>query len=346
VVIVTGISGSGVDEHIGKVVARARQHGHGDSCCVHDVGLVMKGLAQEDDANVNWDRILDTDPLVLRLLRASAFLEIGHEMELHPEKLHIIDLHACFRWYAYLTRGFSPHVLLRFSDRIRCFVNIVENLSKIRERLRSSAWGEVSVLRVLTWRDEELFLTSLLADMLGRVDFYAVTSGQPACTLERLIWHPEVKKVYMSFPITGIVGDAEARERIISFRDKMRQFLVVFDPYTCNDYDETYTRIEMEAMRPQISQTTQQQDFRFIDQADAVVVYYPRRVSSVGVDAEMRHARKTGKTIYLYCPEEPGAGPFSVPVSDEHYRSDEDQFLELLRDELDWASADAYERSV
>ena len=164
------------------------------------------------------------------------------------------------------------------------------------------------------------------------VDGFIGIRSEPPEVIERLIWHPEMQRVYLSFPITNIINDEAAREEIRTFRDRIREFLIVFDPYACRDYDETYSLPEMQALQKEVGETTVERDFRFIDQANAVVVYFPRKVFSKGVDAEMNHARKTGKPIFLYSPEELGGGPFAVPPS--HYRSDSAEFVELLKREL------------
>lgn len=222
-----------------------------------------------------------------------------------------------------MLEGFVPNV--------RCFLNLIEDVSRVQERLRSTAWGERKPLELLIWRDEELFLTDLFAGTCG-VESYAVARGEPANQVEQLIWHPELKKVYLSFPITRILGDAAANEEITQFRDLAREFLIVFDPYACRDYDETYRRPEMQELRREVGETTTNRDFRFIDQADALVAYFPKKVASKGVDAEMNHARKTGKPIFLYSPEDLGGGPFAVPPS--HYRQEPGAYLELLKGEL------------
>lgn len=329
VVFVTSISGSGAETVVSRIKQVASHPDHAHAVQVHDVGGIMHRFACENEPDVRWDRILDADPRMLRLLRALAFQEITHQIQLQPDHLHIIDLHLSFRWFAYLTQGFEPHILSSFADRVRCYINLIEDLAALKERLAGTAWGERKILELLIWRDEELFLTDLFADIFGRVDAYAVSAKEPPTEIERLIWHPEVPKVYLSFPITHILGDTAALEEIMKFRDRVRKFLVVFDPYACKDYDETYTRTEMTALRRQVGETTEDRDYRFIDQADAVVVYYPRRVASKGVDAEMKHARRTGKPIFLYCPEDPGGGPFAVPAT--HCRSDREEFMQLLR---------------
>jgi hypothetical protein len=333
VVFVTGISGSGTYEKLEEVASEVvKCGGDGHPVKVHDVGSLMRKHAYQDDPNVGWDRILDASPRVLRLLRALAFQEISSEVASSPDILHMIDLHLCFRWKAYLTKGFEPSIINFFIPRVRCFINVVEDLATIQERLDHTAWGKREILELLVWRDEELLLTDMFAGVCGHVDAFAVASGEPPSVIERLIWHPEQRKVYLSFPITAIKDEKGLLEEISGFRDRLREFLVVFDPYACRDYDETYRRQEMLALRKEVGQTTVDRDFRFIDQADAVVVYYPKKVPSKGVDSEMRHAVEIGKPIFLYCPEDLGGGPFQ-PAAD-CIESDPKKFLNLLKEKL------------
>ena len=330
VVFVTGISGSSVGATLGSVMKGAEAHGH--RVRSHDVGSLMESHARENEPELSWDRILDASPRVLRYLRALALQDIIHAVSSDGESLHLVDLHLSFRWKAFLTRGFEPYLLRAFIPSTRCFINVVEDLPKIQDRLQKTSWGKREILELLIWRDEELLLADLFADVCGRVPSYAVASGEPPEVLEGLIWHPERKRVYLSFPITAILNDQGALTEIESFRDEIRSFLMVFDPYACRDYDETYRREEMKALRPQVGETTMERDFRFIDQAEAVVVYYPKKVASKGVDSEMRHAVETGKPVFLYCPEDLGGGPFQPPA--DHVSADRGEFLRLLREKL------------
>ena len=330
IVFVTGITGSGVGDCLKNVTRAAEEDGL--PVKYHDVGQLMKKHAEEDDPDVRWEKILDADEKALRHLRALAFQKIAFSIQTEPETLHLVDLHLSFRWRAYLMKGFEPHVLGNFAPHVRCFICIIEDLSKIHERLEQTTWGDRQILELLIWRDEELFLTDLFANACGRVSCYAVAASEPPEIIKNIIWHPEIKKVYLSFPITAIKEDTEAQLKIKAFRDRIRDFLVVFDPYASKDYDETYRREELRHLRKQVGEATEDRDYRFIDQADAIVVFYPKKVSSKGVDAEMNHARRTGKPIYLYCPEDPGGGPFAVPPSD--FKSDVEEFVTLLKQKL------------
>ncbi len=335
-VFVTSISGSGADEYIKKTLDEAAMHGHGDyvkKCVrVQDVGDIMKQVAEDLWPDIRWEGILNTDERLLKSLRRHALDRLELEIASNTKLLHIVDLHMSFRWYAYLTRGFFPYELERFRPHIRFFVNLVDNLVTIQTRLGSSQWGKRKLLELLYWRDEELYLTDMFADMCGRVDSYLIGGGEPGHTLERLLWHPEMKKVYLSFPITAIVHDEDARREIESFRDELRKFLVVFYPRALIDYDQVAENEELKLLRDQVGDTTIQRDFRLIDQADAVVVYFPKKVSSMGVDAEMKYARATGKPIYEYCPEDLSGGPFEVRP--RFFRKNRDEYLGLLRSEF------------
>ena len=329
-VFVTGISGSGVEEHLRKVVEEAHRCGHPVE--IFDIGKLMYEFALKDDPEVNWNMILNADEKTRRLLRMIAFKDLSSKMKENPETLYIVDLHLSFRWKPFLTKGFEPHILKEFLPWVRCFINIVEDIDKVQVSLSDTAWGKRKTLELLIWRDEELFFTDILANMCDRINSFVIAAGEPPLMLEKIIWHPEVKKIYLSFPITHILDDPEAKREIISFRDKLREKLVVFDPYASKDYDDTYKKPEMKAIREEVGEVTKDRDFRFIDQADAVVVYFPKKVPSKGVDAEMNHARLNGKPIFLYSPEDIGGGPFSVPP--DHTRSDKKEYLDLVFNKL------------
>jgi len=331
VVFVTGISGSNSEDVVARVVGATQGAGHEHEVLLHDVGAIMRTFAEENDPNVMWDRILDASPRVLRLLRALAFQKIEHDFELNRNALHIIDLHLCFRWTACLSKGFEPSMVRAFAPHVRLFINLIEDLDQIQERLAQTAWGNREILELLIWRDEEQLLSDVYAGICG-VPSYAVASSEPAQTIERLVWHPSYKRVYLSYPMTAIKDEEDASSEIRGFRDGIRDFLVVFDPGACQDYDRTYERPEMRAVRKEVGDTTVERDFRLIDQSNAVVVYYPRKVTSKGVDAEMRYAFETGTPVFLYCPEELNYGPFQPPA--DRIRQDPQEYVDLLRARL------------
>lgn len=332
VVFVTGISGTGTREYLDSVLELAAQHKH--PAVRHDIGRIMYRQAeQEPNLNVAWERILDADQTALNLLRALAFQEVAQSVRSHPDALHLIDLHLSFRWRGYLTRGFEPHLLEEFRPLTRLFVNLIEDVTTVQERLRRTAWGNRSALELLIWRDEELFLTDLMSDTFGLERAYVISTGELPTTLERLVWHPEYKKVYLTFPVVSLLGDARSQQEIRDFIDRIREFLIVFDPSVSMEYEETYVRPELRALRNEIGEAAMQRDYRLIEQADALVVYYPRGVLSQGVEAEIHHAHRLGRKIFLYEPEPSSRmGPFAFEPN--HLRHDVSEYIELLKTEL------------
>jgi adenylate kinase len=332
VVFVTGVSGSSVDTYLHSVGAEAQKPGHEHAIQIHDVGRIMQRFAEQDDPNVQWQRILDADKPALRHLRARAFDRLREVVLSNLTTLHIVDLHLSFKWTAVSTLGFDPHNLFEFEPYTRCFVNIIEDLSKIQQNLSQTSWGHRDLRSLLNWRCEEDVLTRVFSAFFGRLEYFLLVRGEPPLTLERMIWHPEMKKVYLSFPITNIVNDIAALNEIAAFRDEIREFLVVFNPHASKDYDEVYLHPRMKKISKDLADVVVDRDYRLIDQSDAVVVYYPRLVASKGVDAEMIHAKRAGKPIYLYCPEDLGGGPFATLP--DHSEKDPQSFITFLRDTL------------
>lgn len=330
VIFCTGISGTDIRRYVAKVknlAASGKKSLH-----IHNVGDMMKKEAISDDPDVNWDRILDGDDKALRLLRTGVFKDITYKIKDTPDDTHLIICHLSFRWRAYITRGFDSHILENLRTKIRFFATIIDDLDKIRDNLKRTSWGRRKILELALWRDEEVFLTSLLADIFGRTEHFIIPLQQPESTLYKLIFEPNIPKVYLSFPITNILGDSAAKREIEEFRDRIRDFLVVFDPYAIKDYDLTYRVDDMKAIRVEIGDQTKDRDFRFIDQSDAIVVYYPKKVASKGVDAEMAHAFKTGKRIFLYTPDDLGGGPFAIPA--DHVSNNKEEYINILRRKL------------
>lgn len=214
---------------------------------------------------------------------------------------------------------------------LRLFTTVIDGVDDVHKRLAATDWGERKRLELALWRDEEIFVTGLLADIYRR-PHYIVARQEPPENVSELVLNPWRPRAYLSFPITALKEDVEANRKIVNIRDKIRQWLVVFDPYKIKDYDLTYQVPEMNAIARELGQQTEQRDFRFIDQSEILIAFFPKDVKSTGVEAELRHAKTTGKMIYLCYPGKPG-GPFSVPP--DYFASSENEFIELIRSHFD-----------
>ena len=294
----------------------------------------MEETAREFDPGINWDRILDRPEEVLRFRRAFAFSQIVPKIQATSENVHLLACHLTFRWQAYLMRGFDPHLMSGFENHLRLFLTVVDDINDVHARLSQTDWGERKRLELALWRDEEIFITSLLADMY-RKPHYVISRREPPANMAELIINPWRPKAYLSFPITAFKGKAEEEEvnaQIAAFRDKLREWLVVFDPFAITDYDLTYQVAEMTEIARELGEQTEQRDYRFIDQSEVLVAFFPRSVPSKGVEAEMRHARTSGKIIYL-CHPSLSEGPFSV--SPDYSASSPEELLEIIQQHFD-----------
>jgi len=322
-------SGTAQREYLEKV--KDRISGSSKQCHMHDVARIMEDFARDFDPNINWDKVLDRPEEELRFRRAQAFGEIKQKIKNHPEDIHIIACHLTFRWRAYLTRGFDPHLMSGIHQNLRLFATIIDGINDVHERLAATDWGDRKRLELALGRDEEIFVTGLLADIYRR-PHYIVARQEPPENLSELVLNPWRPKAYLSFPITALKNDAEATAKIQKVRDTIRQWLVVFDPYAIKDYDLTYQVPEMENITKELGEQTEQRDFRFIDQSEILIAFFPKDVSSIGVEAELRHAKTTGKIIYLCYPGK-HKGPFSVPP--DYFASSEKELIELIRSHFD-----------
>ena len=170
----------------------------------------MERMAREIDPGIVWDRILDRPREELRFRRVTAFQEIEQVISAERDAVHVLRWHLAFRWRAYLDRGFDPVHLKRIGDHLRLFLTLIDGVQDVHDRLIATEWGDRKRLEIAVWRDEELFVADLLADLFG-VPHYAVARQEPATNMANLVTAPWRPRIYLSFPITAFKGDPRGR---------------------------------------------------------------------------------------------------------------------------------------
>jgi hypothetical protein len=137
-----------------------------------------------------------------------------------------------------------------------------------------------------------------------------------------------MKKTYLSFPMTAVVGLPEVRKQIDTFRQAMHAFFVCFDPADVEDADLPHQARESRRLgQPHVEVTlngqparlkvdeilqierdinsqTYARDFMLIDQSDMIISFIPtladgRASLSSGVERELQHAHEGGKEVYI-----------------------------------------------
>ena len=124
----------------------------------------------------------------------------------------------------------------------------------------------------------------------------------------------EKKKLYLSYPITAIKdSNPEILEEIQGeILTKLQEEFIVFNPLSIEDMKLTYLqKSEQSGDYPEfieqlngdaieiIKTRTVHRDYQFIDQSDAVVVFYITDKLSPGVMGEMYYAHRNSKPIFM-----------------------------------------------
>jgi len=339
-VICTGTSGSGKLEYLREALAVSERLGK--RVHLYNIGDLMFKKANELESPTSPEKILDLAPSSLRSLRAAVFEEILKEAE--KVENCIISTHGCFRWKNYLMPAFDVHYLNELRPDL--YITIIDSVLNVSKRLEESpVWkGRLSLKDILIWRDEEIFVTKMMASY-QRKPHYVVAVGQPSNSIHNLMFRPELPKVYLSFPITLMRNDSARVQEVREFRDKLREFFEVFDPLAVEDTELTYgvtrsgscsydlAEVEPEfaitpAERSEIEDQTVIRDYMLIDQSDMVVVYYPTDKTSPGVLCEIIYGSTNNKEVYAVFKER--VSPF-LKFHCTKVFADQESFFDYLR---------------
>ena len=363
-VVCTGMSGTGRLDYVREVAALARRHGH--EVAVFDVKEIMFRIAADRGQPVEEETILDTAGSSLEALRAAALEQVLRLAETTPH--FILATHALFRWRNALIPGFDVHYLNQVQPDL--YVTISDTITAIKDRLdRQVRWRHYSYHDLLIWRDEETFVTEMMASF-QRKPHYLIARDQSPDTLYRLMFRPEVPTVYRSYPITHIVDQPGLQAECDALGAQLDERFVVFDPMAIKDSQAPQpaappglppTGEEREAQNDEgggeappdtdastgrstaeatfapaemqyMADQTVARDYKLIKQSDFVVVYYPTTVLSAGVISEMIYAVANGKQVFaVWLPPTEPSPFFSYYCTAPVFRSNEALFAYFER---------------
>jgi len=353
-IVCTGISGSGRVQYLNKALAVARERGR--SLELLNIGEMMFEAAKKLGREIKEEKILDIPQPTLDWLRAAVFEQILRRIYGDDKKDYVISTHAAFRWKKYLLPAFDFFYLNELSPDL--YVTVIDDVFSIKYRLEANPqWkGRLNLREIAIWQDEEIFITKMLANYQRR-PHYIIALKEPGETLYDLIY-TDKKRAYLSFPITHVRGLEEHLNDVKRFRDRLREYFVVFDPMTINDMEQLYKAKEacekgsekvvvevnegslelsvnevLEAEEDIKSQTVRR-DYLLIDQSDMVIVYYPIAVMSPGVLAEMIYGFSNNKDVYVIFTGSKGKSPFFEYYATRIFNSVEEFFGFIVEEGL------------
>ncbi len=259
------------------------------------------------------------------------------------EKDLYISLHMSFRWKKVLMPAFDYYYVTQVNpDILVAIIDSVGNIRRRIDRDEDlHHWrNKLTVKEILIWQDEEIFITKMVADILDK-SFYIVPSSNinfrkpDPSILYDIIYEYEIpiqlgekprkRRAYLSYPMTHIEDRDEYFKMKDEFLEKLRKNnIIVFDPIMVEDHilldavssinsEDEYVYIEefdveipareIIDAKDYIIDSTVNRDYRFIDQSDMVIVFYPTKHLSAGVLSEMNYGFTHMKRVYTYFTE-------------------------------------------
>jgi len=348
-VVVTGQVGLDKKPFLEEVVALAKQNHH-------DVTLFNVGDRMYAEApDVAAGRILDLPRQRLTGLRKSVFKDILGAATKGVNLL--INTHATFRWKHGLFHAYD-HQQIRELD-ADLYVTLVDNVDAVHERLDREHELRHTLRDILVWREEEIVVTEAMAEAVaGYGHAFVISRGNPRIntrSLYRLMFEPNRKRVYPSFPMTHVIAMPEVLAEIEHFRDRLAEQFIIFDPGDLDEkrllFDageatkrgEDHVELEVNGRRMHFSvnEITRiardidaqiyARDFKLIDQSDMIVSYIPalpggRPGISSGVERELQHAFESTKEVYVVWRPDEEPSPFVTETATQVFRCLDDLF--------------------
>jgi len=322
IVVVTGMVGLDKKSYLQKVCEIAR--GRGKEVLLCNVGDMMYAEAPD----VPPGKILDISIKRLHSLRRSVFKDIISKSKKAPNL--IVNTHATFRW----RHGLFPAVDFDQMRQLNAdmYICIIDGIIALHSRLSREHSVEHTLKDLLVWREEEIIGTEMLCKGVNeRAPMYCIARGaeeETANAFYRLVFERDVKKAYLSFPMTHVHDIDEITRCTDEFRKQMKKHFVCFDPA---ELEESYLPIlareaalkgqkfvEVQALGQTVRLDLRQvleierdinsqiyaRDFMLIDQSDMIISFIPtlpdgRAAISSGVERELQHAHESAKEVYV-----------------------------------------------
>jgi adenylate kinase len=214
------------------------------------------------------------------------------------------------------------------------YITLIDDVDAIHYRLEKREDPhavDFSLKDIMVWREEEIITTEMIA-MDQEKPHFVLPRLNPSDTILKLMFCPNLRKAYLSFPITKVRDKPEIVEKIQAFRNLMAAKLIVFDPYTIQEKRLTVLAheasqrgeeaIEVEtcgekknfktsdilAIEKDIDGQIISRDFKLIDQSDIIVAFIPDVKGepdiSAGVQSEIQYGHDLPREVYVIWPSE------------------------------------------
>ncbi len=348
-VVVTGQVGLDKKPFLEKVVKLA--HDNQREIELINVGERMYGEAPD----VVPGRILDMPKQRLTAIRRSVFKDILTAAKSNGNML--VNTHATFRWKHGLFHAYD-HTQMETLD-ADLYITLIDNVDAVHERLTREHEIRHTLKDILVWREEEIVVTEAMAEALAGYGYAYVMSiaNEDAAiqSMYRLMFEPDRKRVYPSFPMTHVIELPDILKEIEQFRESLGEHFITFDPADLDekkllfDAGEAIKRGEGQVevianghtlsidvgeitrIAPDIDAQIYARDFKLIDQSDMIVSYIPvlpdgRPALSSGVERELQHAYESTKDVFVIWRPDCEPSPFITETATKVFSTTDELF--------------------
>jgi len=332
-VVVVGQSGLDKESYLKKVVEQSYiPKEEQEKMTLFNVGNSMYTEAEKARGKIEKGQILKLPLLRLRMLRRSVCKDLIHYCEMNLQNNVLVNTHSCFRWERGLFHAFDFDLLEQLNPDM--YITLIDDVDRIYARLvinNNSKAFDFSLKDIMVWREEEIITTEILAFAQSKPHF-TIPLRNPKDTIFKILFRENLKKTYVSFPITKVLDKPNVLKEVNNFRDSLAKEMIVFDPYTiqekklllfANEAKENgETVIERNILGEKIKFDLSDifsiakdidgqiisRDFRLIDQSDMVVAFIPEVKGepdiSAGVQSEIQYAHDLPREVYVIWPSQ------------------------------------------
>lgn len=201
-----------------------------------------------------------TQDSTVRLLEASntgyaiemwavAFNKLLDKVESMDPDHAFLSMHLTFHVPGRFTIPYNINQITRFKP--THIITLIDDIFEVQARInqKNAQRGTdyyISLRDLARWRAQEIGLASWLTrnlppspvtrgDQPQKVEHYVVAVKHPVDMLRKLLFEPELPRVYASFPITSTRDSGESRKEIDEVRDRLHSIYSVFDPLTIDE---------------------------------------------------------------------------------------------------------------
>jgi len=329
IVFATGVSGCHKKIYSEKNIEYSVNRGK--KVKVFNIGDMMIQHSYDIGYPLNPKNVLHADKAYLAALRSAVFTNIANEIDtsLHFYDAVIINMH-----YWLFGKDLSWQIYDRFVDRFLnkfsadLYITFIDDFRNIYNRLiLREQWAKekLTFTKILHWQNIEVESTRGLANIRNK-PFFALPTGQPAWTLYKLIFHPEIETVYVKMPISHF-QEPEKRIVIDDFIKELDKPYNVFNPLSCEVVGSTsIEEFDSEEIRIIDNHVVHRDLDWFVEQCDFGVDVWPEQeVPSPGVDHETHRTYiRTKDEFSLYLRK--SRSPFISFFNTGFFRSKEEFF--------------------